>query len=215
MREGLDAPTCELPAERVSEICSMLDAQSRIRIAVWVRHEQRGLSGPLYDHHLVLGVSDQDWASGDLRALDEGLELPPLGNGEPTWVDIFPESEVDALRAFGTVLWQQTAPGADPLDYRLTRGPFAPDPAEAQRFAALLSAEPAIRRVDALVERLWKGDQLIRETVQLAVEAAPESNVLTVAHDAARATVLAGAQFSSASLGTPPADATTLYEVAG
>jgi hypothetical protein len=215
MREGLDAPTWELPAERVSEIRSFLDRQSRIRIAVWVRHKQGAWFAPLHDHHLVLGVTAEDWASGDLRALDEGLELPPLGNGEPTWLDIFPESEVEALRAFGTVLWQQTAPGADALDYRFTHEPFTADPAAAERFTALLSAEPAIRRVGALVERLWKGDDSVKKTVQLTIEAAAGSDVLKLVHDAARETVVAGASSSGATLGSLPDEATILYEVAG
>jgi hypothetical protein len=40
MREGLDAPTLELPAETVDEIRAFLDGQSRFRLAVWVRHER-------------------------------------------------------------------------------------------------------------------------------------------------------------------------------
>jgi hypothetical protein len=212
MREGLDAPTWELPAERVAEIRSFLDGQSRIRVAVWVRH-RLATAEPLYDHHLVLGVSDEDWATGDLRALEEGAELPALGSG--TWLDIYPQSEVDALRDFATVVWEQTAPGADPLDYRFTHEPFAPDAAAAERFAALLSAEPAVRRVGALVERLWKGDRFVREKVQLTVEGAPGADVLSIAADAARATVIAGVPASGATLGTPPAEATILYEVAG
>jgi hypothetical protein len=34
MREGLDAPAWELPAERLFELRSFLDGQSRIRLAV-------------------------------------------------------------------------------------------------------------------------------------------------------------------------------------
>jgi hypothetical protein len=212
MREGLDAPTWELPAERVAEIRSFLDGQSRIRLAVWVRH-RLATAEPLYDHHLVLGVSDEDWVTGDMWALEEGAQLPPLGTG--TWLDIYPESEVGALRAFGTVLWEQAAAGPDPLDYRFTHEPFAPDPAAAERFTDLLSADPGIRRVGALVERLWKGDDSIKETVQLTVEARPGSDVLQLVHDAARETVVVGVPASGATLGSLPAEAIILYEVAG
>jgi len=47
MRDGLDAPTLEVPAENRENIRAFLDGQSRIKLAVWVRHEQRGVEGPL------------------------------------------------------------------------------------------------------------------------------------------------------------------------
>src|SRR4051812_4799738 len=159
MREGLDAPTFELAPESVEEIRSFLDGQSRIELAVWVRHEQRGQEGTLYDHHLVLGLGDEDWTTGDMRALEEGMELPRLDTREPTWLDIYPVSEVDALRSFGTVLWEQDAAGDDPLDYRFTYDPFEPEPSAAERFATLLAQSPGIERVGATVERLWKSDE--------------------------------------------------------
>src|SRR4051812_42591210 len=187
MREGLDAPTFELPPENIEEIRSFLDGQSRIELAVWVRHEQVGGDGPLYDHHLVLGVDDEDWAAGDMRALEHGLELPRLDTSEPTWIDIFPVSEVVALRTFGAVLWEQASAGADPLDYRLEYAPFAPERMAAERFAVLLAEKPEIRSVAATVEQLWKGDESLRDTVLLFVEARVTADALMVARDAARA----------------------------
>ena len=49
MRDGLDAPTLELPAENGEAIRAFLDGQSRFRLAIRVRHEQQGVDGPLYD----------------------------------------------------------------------------------------------------------------------------------------------------------------------
>ena len=82
MREGLDAPRFELPDGNVEAIRGWLDGQSRLKAAVWVRHEQQGVDGPLYDHHLVLAVGDDDWAIGDMRALDAGIRLPALDTRE-------------------------------------------------------------------------------------------------------------------------------------
>jgi hypothetical protein len=216
MREGLDAATFELPPENIEEIRSFLDGQSRIELAVWVRHEQAGAGGPLYDHHLVLGVDDEDWAAGDMRALEQGLELPRLDTSEPTWIDIFPVSEVAALRSFATVLWEQTSAGADPLDYRLTYAPFAPEPTAAERFAALLAEKPEIRSVAATVEQLWKGDRALGDTVLLFVEACIRADALMVARDAARTTVLEGVSSYGVSLGPATVDRTaTLYDGGG
>jgi hypothetical protein len=213
MRDGLDRPAFELPAANVQEIRSFLDGQSRIQVAVWVRHEQQGVDAPLYDHHLVLGVADEDWESGDMAALERGLELPALDTREPTWLDIFPVSEVDALRAFGTVLWEQTSPGADPLDYRLTYEPFVPDPAAAERFTALLAEQPAVRCVGATVETLWRGDDRVKRSVCLYVDGVIRHDVLPIAVDAARTSVLAGWTSHSATLGRPKDGAATiLYE---
>jgi hypothetical protein len=213
MREGLDAPTLELPPENVEEIRSFLNGQSRIKLAVWVRHEQRGGDGPMYDHHLVLGVDDEDWNTGDMRALEDGMQLPALGTREPTWLDIYPVPEVEALRSFGTVLWEQTAAGADPLDYRITYEPFEPEPSAGERFAMLLAETPEIQRVGATVEHLWKGHEALGETVRLYVEAPPPTNALRVAVDAARTTVLEDVRSHSASLGWPTGIRTAvLYE---
>ena len=107
-------------------------------------------------------------------------------------------------------------PGDDPLDYRFTYDPFTPDLASLSRFAALLAAQPAIRSVGATVQKLWKGDRLVEESVQLFVDATwPPNDVLSIAHAAARETVLAGRSTHGATLGPPRREATaTLYEAA-
>jgi len=213
MRDGLDAPTLQLAADSVAEIRAFLDGQLPIELAVWVRHEQHGPDGRSYDHHLMLGVADRAWEAGDMRALEEGMELPALAAREPTWIDLYPVSEVGALRAFGTVLWEQASPGDDPLDYRFTYEPFAADPPARDRFVAVLERQPAIRSVGATVQKLWKAEELVRETAQLTVEASPTANVLLVAAEAARETVLAGWPFSSCTIGRPSRDASSLlYE---
>jgi hypothetical protein len=137
MREGLDAPTLQLPADNVEEIRAFLDGQSRIKLAVWVRHEQHGPEGALYDHHLMLGVDDRDWETGDLRALDEGMRIPALLLGEPTWIDLFPLTEAGELRSFGTVIWERTGEprdDLDPLDFRFTRETSRFRPRQSLRF---------------------------------------------------------------------------------
>lgn len=216
MREGLDAPTLELPAESVEAIGAFLDGQSRLKLAVWVRHEQQGVSGPLYDHHVMLAVDDEDWESGDMRALDAGLQLP-LYTTEPTWIDIGPASEVETLRSFGTVLWEQTSPGPDPLDYRFTRESVAfPEEAlEAFRRAVPLVA-PEVVRVTVTRSRLWKGETEVEEDTGLCVACdfdqmsppGPLGPVQTAARDA-------GIVHTSGSLerpAEPPPYATVLYD---
>ena len=216
MRDGLDAPTLELPTETVEQIRAFLDRQSRLELAVWVRHEQQGADGPLYDHHLVLAVADEDWATGDMRALDAGLQLPFL-TSEPTWIDIYPVSEVEALRSFGTVLWEQTSPGPDPLDYHYTHEPVS-FPAEAlETFASLVhDAAPEVLRVTATRSRLWKGNSEVEDSTTLHVgcdfEQLSPPGPLQVVQEAARE---AGIAHSGGSLGRPtdaPAHATVLYD---
>jgi hypothetical protein len=170
MRDGLDAPTFELSAEKIAEIRAYLDGQSRFKLAVWVRHEQRGVDGPLYDHHLVLAVDDEDWANGDMRALDEGLRLPALDATESTWIDIYPASEFDELRSFGIVLWEQTSPGADPLDYRFTHERVAVSAEALKAFGSLVQAvAPEVVRVTATKSRLWKGSSEVEDSTSLYV----------------------------------------------
>jgi len=48
MRDGLDAPTLALPPADVESLRALSDTQSRVKLAVWVLHEQQ-------DHHLMLG----------------------------------------------------------------------------------------------------------------------------------------------------------------
>ena len=113
------------------------------------------------------------------------------------------------------MLWKQTTAGGDPLDYRFTYEPFVPDPAAATGFAARLAEHPAIVRAGAWIEKLWKGDRLLEETVQLVVDAPAQADVLTVALDAARESILSGRRSYSASVGRPGEGMPILYEVSG
>jgi hypothetical protein len=217
MREGLDAPTLELPADDVERIRAFLDGQSRLKLAVWVRHEQQGVDGPLYDHHFVLGVEDEDWETGDMRALDQGLRVPRPAMSEPTWIDLYPLSEVDALRSFGTVLWEQTAAGGDPLDFRFTHEPVAVPAAALRAFASQVRvAAPEVVRVTATRSRLWKGESEIEGDTNLSVACffdrmsppGPLEAVLAAAREA-------GIAHDGGSLerpAEPPSYATVLYE---
>jgi hypothetical protein len=217
MRDGLDAPTFELPAENVADIQAFLDAQSRFKLAVWLRHEQLGVDGPHHDHHLVLAVEDEDWATGDMQALDAGMRLPALDTREKTWIDIYPVSEVDVLRAFGTVLWEQTSPGEDPLNYRLTREPVTV-PAEAlATFRSLVRSAPDVVRVTATLSRLWKDECEVEHRTSLWVvgdlERSSPPGPLGPVLEAARE---AGIQHDGGTLAGPQdiADGTLLYEAA-
>jgi hypothetical protein len=210
MRDGLDTPTFELPSANVDEIRAFLDGQSRIALAVWVRHAEGGTP----DHHLMLAVDDDDWSTGDMAALEAGIGLPALDTREPTWIDLFPASEVERLRAFGTVVWEGTSPGGDPLDYRFTYDTFVPEPVALHRFVECIAAEPAIRCAGARVQKLWHGDELVEEHAGLFVDAPPPANVLQVAADAARETIFAGWGHTSTTLGRPGPGATILYEAA-
>ena len=221
MREGLDAPTLQLPADNVDEIRAFLDGQSRIVLAVWVRHEQQGADGPLYDHHLMLGVADHDWETGDMRALDDGMRVPALRLGEPTWIDLFPLSEVEGLRSFGTVLWERPGePGddLDQLDFRYTREPVT-FPAEAlSAFQTLVrDIAPGVVRVTARRSRLWKGEAEIEDDTTLCIvwdfERGAPPGPLRPVLDAARA---AGIEHNGGELRRPQDvesdDETVLYE---
>jgi hypothetical protein len=217
MREGLDAPTFDLPAESVRAIRQFLDGQSRFKLAIWVRHEQQGVDGPLYDHHLVLAVADEDWASGDMRALEQGMRLPALDTAEQTWIDIYPASEFAELRSFGTVLWEQASPGADPLDYRFTHERVTVSAEALQAFGRSVRATaPEVVRVTATRSRLWKGSSEVEESTSLYVacdfERISPPGPLATVQAAARG---AGIAHSGASLGgpiEPPAHATVLYD---
>jgi hypothetical protein len=218
MREGLDTPTLELRTENVEEIRRFLAGQSRFKLAVWVRHEQRGADGPLYDHHLVLAVDDGDWANGDMRALDAGVRLPALDTSENTWIDIYPLSEFGALRSFGTVLWEQAAPGADPLDYRFTHEPVNVSADALTTFRSLVrAAAPEVVRVTATRSRLWKGESEVEDSTALCVacdfDRMSPPGPLGVVQQAARE---AGIAHSGGSLEhaaePPPPHATVLYE---
>jgi hypothetical protein len=218
MREELDAPTFELSAENLQAIRAYLDGQSRFRLALWVRHEQQGVDGPLYDHHLVLAVDDADWETGDMRALDAGLRVP-LHTTEPTWIDICPVAETTALRSFGTVLWEQKAPGPDPLDYRFTHEPVDVSAEAVKAFgSAVRTVAPEVVRVTATRSRLWKGETEVDDDTTLHVacwfDRLSPPGPLKAVQEAARE---AGIPHTSGSLerpAGPPSYATLLYDKA-
>jgi hypothetical protein len=214
LRDGLGEPLVELPPETVAEIRAFLDGQSRIRAAAWARHLEPGNGPEVTDHHILLAVDDKDWAIGDMRALDDAIPLPYLGMVGPTWQDFFPVSELPAVRAFATILWEQTVPGRDALDFRYTYEPFQAERDAVERLRDLLASEPAIRRVDAVLEKLWNGESLVDERVQLYVAADLRADALDVAMKAARDSVLDGRSEYGAQLGRPSTDAATLYEAA-
>jgi hypothetical protein len=164
------------------------------------------------DEHLLFGIDDRDWSESDLRALDHGLEREVAGFH--AWLDVFSVVDAAAVRADGIVLWEQGSPGSDPLDYRFTYEPLDPGPAMLGRFGALLAAEPAIRGVAGTVQKLWKGEALVEESVQLAVDAHPFAPALAIVDAAARDTILVGRGDHGSTLG-PPTDAMApLYEAA-
>jgi hypothetical protein len=180
----------------VQALRAFFDTQSRVKLAVWVRHEQQ-------DHHLMLGVDDGDFATGDMWALELGLRLPPLQFEGPTWIpDIFPLSEVEALRSFATVVWQGSPTGGDPLDYRLTWEPLDAAPDARERFAALVAAEPSIRRVVGTRRRLWDAGDEVEATDQLFVEADDLRHAVASVHDAARTAHVVSTRFET-TLGPP------------
>jgi hypothetical protein len=216
MREGLDAPTFDLPAENVRAIRQFLDGQSRFKLALWVRHEQQGVDGPLYDHHLVLAVDDEDWETSDMQALDAGLRVP-LHITEPTWIDIAPVSEVGAICSFGTVVWEQTSPGPDPLDYHFTREPVGFSAEALEAFRSLVrTVAPEVVRVTATRSRLWKGETEVEDDTNLCVacyfDRISPPGPLAVVQEAARE---AGIVHTSGSLerpAEPPPYAAVLYD---
>jgi hypothetical protein len=217
MREGLDAPTLGVPAENLEKIRAFLDGQSRIKLAVWVRHEQQGVDGPLYDHHLLLGLDDEDCATGDMRALDAGMRCPLPHPTEPTWIDLYPVSEVEALRSFGTVLWEQMTPGDDPLDYRFTHEPVAfPADAVATFGELVRTAAPDVVRVTATRSRLWKGELEIEDSTGLCVACEwtrmPSPGPLKAVLDAAQEAGIAHSGGSLVRLIDAPPDGSVLYD---
>jgi hypothetical protein len=153
LRAGLVAPRHELPDTEVLALRRYLDGQSRVHLACWVGHEHERS----YDDHLLLGIGDDDWRDGDLRALELGLEneLPPIH----AWIDLFALSDAASVRGLGHVVWERRAAPSralDTLDFRLTYEP------------AVLP--PALRDLDveASQERLWKGERVVRESLQFA-----------------------------------------------
>jgi hypothetical protein len=168
MREGLDAPTESISGAELDGIRSYLDSQARVDLAVWVRHEHQGLDGPQHDHHLMLGIADDDYAAGDMRALEAGIELRLRQHG---WLDLFPLSEVEALRPFGTVVWERGGrPRAgDRLDFRFTSEPLAVSREVVEAFAELVRGVEGVDRIEGTLERLWEGDDEVQQELQLHV----------------------------------------------
>lgn len=208
LREGLCAPAVEPPPALVRQLAAFLDGQSRIRLAAWMGHDH----GRDVDEHLLFGIDDSDWHESDLRALDHGLEREVVGFH--AWLDVFSVADAAAVRADGIVLWEQRSPGSDPLDYRFTYEPLDPGPAVLARFGAFLEAEPAIRRVSGIVQKLWKGDALVEDSVQLAVDAGAFAPALALVDAAARDTILVGRGNHGSTLGPPSAAMAPLYEAA-
>jgi hypothetical protein len=167
MRDGLAPPTESLPDEDLDGIRSYLDSQARVDLAVWVRHAHQGPDGPGYDHHLMLGVADDDYATGDMLALEVGIGLR-----QPGWLDIFPLSEVQALRPFGTVVWERGSRprSGDPLDFRLTWEPLETEREVAKAFADLVRVVDGVARVEAALERLCKNGDEVRRAICLYLD---------------------------------------------
>ena len=188
MREGLDAPTLEVPAENRENIRVFLDGQSRIKLA-----------------------------AGDMGALDAGMRCPWPHLTEPTWIDLYPVSEVEELRPFGTVLWEQTTPGDDRLDYRFTHEPVVfPADAVATFRNLVRTAAPDVTRVAATRSRLWKGESEIEDTTNLCVvcewSRMPSPGPLKAVLDAAHEAGIAHSGGSLVRLIDLPPDGSVLYE---
>ncbi len=160
IRRPLHPPT-ELPSDdKVARARAYLDGQSRIDLAVWIRHEQRGVDGPLYDHHVMLGLDDDVYETGHPDAILFGVEreMGHLGG----WTDLFPLSEVETLREVGHILWKRDGrpiEGLDPLDFHWS---FEAIPApEGLRTVIEAAVEdlPAVVGVEVTRDRLWKADR--------------------------------------------------------
>ncbi len=159
IRRPLHPPTELIPEERLASIRAYLDRQGRIDLAVWVKHEQRGVDGPLYDHHLMLGMDDAAYDGGHPDAILFGVEHEGLSAG---WVDLFPLSEVETLRELGQVVWERDAPsteGLDPLDFRWSYEAIPAPDGLAAEVAAAVEGVSTVIRVELTRQRLCKGDR--------------------------------------------------------
>ncbi len=159
MRSPLHPPA-ELPSdEELATIRAYLGGQSRIDLAVWVRHEHEGVDGSMYDHHLMLGMEDADYDGGHPDAILFGVENEGLSAG---WVDLSPLSEVEKLREFGYVVWERDGrptEGLDPLDFRYSFEAIAAPAGLAALVEAAVEDLPAVVRVELTHEQLWKDDR--------------------------------------------------------
>ena len=216
IRDGLDAPTVAPSQDELEAMRAFLDGQSRLKLAVWVRHEHETPDGPSYDHHVV--VDEEYCATLDMRALDAGMRFLRPQSAGPTWSGLAPASEVDELRSFGTILWEQGSPGPDPLDYRITREPPAAVPAEPLRaFGRLVhAAAPEIVRVTATRSRLWKDESEVEDETTLCVACCFDQisppGPLEAVQDAARRAGIAHSGGSLERPAEPPPYAMVLYE---
>jgi hypothetical protein len=211
MRDRLDAPTESIPEPELDRVRTFLDQQSRVDLAVWVRHAQTGPDGPVYDHHLMLGVADDDYSTGDMAALEFGIGIP-----QPGWLDVFPLSEVEALRSFATVVWSrgERPRTGDPLAFRLTWEPLRVEPDVADAFAQRVSVVEGVTRIQAAVQRLWKDASEVRHSSHLFVDFHARrphdfEQIRSAANEAG--VVVNGITAGTAS---PGVQTTTLYEVA-
>jgi hypothetical protein len=205
IRMPLHPPT-EFPSDReIARACAYLDGQSRINLAVWIRHEQKGVDGPLYDHHLMLGMDDADYEKGDPDAILFGVEREAgyLGG----WTDLFPLSEVETLRDLGHVLWErvgQPTEPLDPLNFTWSFEPIEVSGESLEAFRGLLAVVPAVTRVEATHQQLLKDDREQWETTTLFIgwdtDLGPVHNALTLVGSAARE---AGIHFQGSSAGIP------------
>src|SRR5205823_7077866 len=143
------------------------------------------------------------------------LECPGISG----WLDLFPLSEVEALRGCGEVLWERSgeACGRDSLDFRFIREPIEVTTVARSTFARhVREVAPAVVRVHASHARLCKGERELEGSTSLYVgwdearQGAP--NTLRLVHEAARE---AGIDCSGGTLGPPvesPSHATVLYD---
>ena len=169
-RSGLVAPTETVPQEDLARMREYLDVQSPIALAVWVRHGHPGSDGPGFDHHTMLGVADERFDRGDMQAFEYGIEREC---SFPGWLDVYPCSEVEPLRSFGHVLWERegsAADGLDPLDFRSTWEPLQIRSSQEEAFAGLMRRVSGVRRVEAAVWQLWKGDRQLDTSVQFHLD---------------------------------------------
>jgi hypothetical protein len=175
MRSPLHPPT-ELPSdEEIATIRAYFGRQSRIDLAVWVRHEHQGVDGSVYDHHLMLGMEDADYDRAHPDAILFGIEREAGRLGG--WADLFRLSEVEKLREFGYVVWEcdgRPTEGLDPLDFRYSFEAIAAPAGLAALVEAAVEDLPAVVRVELTHEQLWKDDREVWAQTRVFVVADEE-----------------------------------------
>jgi len=169
IRDGLLAPTESPSREEIDLIRDYLEHQRPIALAVWVRHEEPDNDPRHHDHHLILGMRDEDYEARDVAAVERGV------TGEaalPGWVDLARRSQVEGLRERGLVLWERSgeAPaGLDPLAFSFTWEPAFGSDERLGAFRRLLAAVPPVVRVEATHERLCKDGRAVDGTTGMYV----------------------------------------------